>query len=197
MLNNYKNTCMIKFYNLGGGLTSNIKQSKIATEAEAYAMGGSGTPNGNKACTNARAQALGCKALSNYSSNQLVPKSSLSKKKSYIVVTGICQVTINWSGGSVGSGTPTCIFVSTLQFDENISNSKYDSIFAHFEGRDSQGGRCEWEETGFEADNATESMRFHKTTQYHGLPAVVTSHSSGAILRLTSCEVPGYNIGVD
>lgn len=80
---------MVKInYNLGEGLTSNIKQSKIATEAEAYAIGGKGTPNGNKACTNARAQALGCKSVSGHSSNQLVPKNSLIKDLPYIWVKG-------------------------------------------------------------------------------------------------------------
>lgn len=88
MLNNYKNTCMIKFYNLGVGLTSNIKQSKIATEAEAYAIGGEDTPNGNKACTNARAQALGCESVNGHSSNQLVPKDRLKKDLPVLWVKG-------------------------------------------------------------------------------------------------------------
>lgn len=123
MLNNYKNTCMIKFYSLGGGLTSNIKQSKIATEAEAYAIGGKGTSNGNKACTNARAQALGCESVSGHSSNQLVPKSSLKADEPFIDVKVSGIMTIHYDNNQ------TC-YDATLRFTPAIkNNSKISTIW--------------------------------------------------------------------
>lgn len=50
--------------------------SKIATEQEAYNIGGQGTPVANKCATNARAYALGCKKLS-VADNKLVQLSEL------------------------------------------------------------------------------------------------------------------------
>lgn len=52
---------------------------KIATEQEAYGIGGKGTPVANKCCTRSRAIALGCKVSGNYSLLQLVQLSDLSK----------------------------------------------------------------------------------------------------------------------
>lgn len=52
--------------------------SKIATEQEAYNIGGKGTPVANKCVTNARAYVLGCKKLS-VADNKLVEVSALSK----------------------------------------------------------------------------------------------------------------------
>lgn len=58
---------------------------KIATEQEAYSIGNVGTPMGNKCCTKARAEALGCKVSGTYLTNQLVQKEHLSK--AYVLKT--------------------------------------------------------------------------------------------------------------
>lgn len=50
--------------------------SKIATEQEAYNIGGKGTPIAKKCVTNARAYALGCKKLS-VANNKLIEVSAL------------------------------------------------------------------------------------------------------------------------
>lgn len=50
--------------------------SKIATEQEAYNIGGKGTPVAKKCATNARAYALGCKKLS-VADNKLIEASKL------------------------------------------------------------------------------------------------------------------------
>lgn len=51
---------------------------KIATEQEAYNIGKQGTPHGNKCCTKARVETLGCKVSESYASNQLVQLEDLS-----------------------------------------------------------------------------------------------------------------------
>lgn len=52
---------------------------KIATEQEAYNIGGQSNPTQNKCCTKARAEDLGCKVSDNYEDNQLVQLNDLSK----------------------------------------------------------------------------------------------------------------------
>ena len=56
---------------------------KIATEQEAYDIGETGIPNGNKCCTKQKALELGCKISANtdfaYMDNELIPLSRLQK----------------------------------------------------------------------------------------------------------------------
>lgn len=57
---------------------------KIAIELEAYNIGKQGSIGSNKKCaTKTRAQALGCKIIGTYSSNQLVPVNNLEANESY------------------------------------------------------------------------------------------------------------------
>lgn len=60
---------------------------KIATEQEAYNIGGKGSPINNKCCTAAKAEELGClvrdKDLLDIKDNQLIQKEDLEKNKIY------------------------------------------------------------------------------------------------------------------
>lgn len=55
--------------------------SKIATEQEAYNIGGSSSPVDKKMCTKARAIALGCTVNGSYTDNQLVQLADLESSK--------------------------------------------------------------------------------------------------------------------
>lgn len=62
----------------GGGITL---PQKIALESEAKSIGGSSaSASSTKCCTKTRAEELGCEVSGDYDSNQLVPKSRLTKK---------------------------------------------------------------------------------------------------------------------
>ena len=52
---------------------------KIATEQEAYNIGGAGVPTNKKCCTKTRTEALGCSVSGLYASNKLVQLADLSK----------------------------------------------------------------------------------------------------------------------
>ena len=56
---------------------------KIATENEAYEIGGSGTPVTNKCCTKSKAEEFGCLVEGDYSNNQLVQLSDLKAGQNY------------------------------------------------------------------------------------------------------------------
>lgn len=61
-----------------GGITLS---QKIALESEAKSIGGSSaSASSTKCCTKKRAEELGCEVSGDYDSNQLVPKSRLTKK---------------------------------------------------------------------------------------------------------------------
>lgn len=54
---------------------------RIATELEAYNIGGKDSPITNKMVTKVRAEVLGCSVSISAAENQLIPTSSLSKAR--------------------------------------------------------------------------------------------------------------------
>lgn len=85
--------------------------SKIATEQEAYNIGGKGTPIAKKCVTNARAYALGCKKDSSISDNKLVEASELIRE---LIVLGDVQFSGSYSAdaGSMAITTGTITLLS-------------------------------------------------------------------------------------
>lgn len=68
---------------------------KIATEQEAYNIGGIGTPTKEKCCTKTRAEALGCKVSGSYTNNQLVQLQDLSKAYSVYGIGIYISITLD------------------------------------------------------------------------------------------------------
>lgn len=106
-------------------LNNGTGTDQIATEAEAASKGGSSSSS-NKCCTKSRAVALNCSVSGNYSDNQLVKYSNLSKKitrykatfianngdfmASYILCTGVPNPS-NYTRYRLSQGTDEYTFI--------------------------------------------------------------------------------------
>lgn len=87
---------------------------QIATEQEAYQIGGKGSPVANKCLTQGRVSSFGCKtSITSTNSNQLVVYSRLSKA---VTSLGTCKLTGFMSSSPSGAG---------YKISANIRGSEY------------------------------------------------------------------------
>lgn len=100
---------------------------KIATEQEAFEIGGQGTPTFSKCCTKTRAEALGCRVNDTVQDNKLVQLSTLTPSTlvgNMVINTAVgwdnYEITGDWSGtyGKVNNALKWDNFI-----DEFIENS--------------------------------------------------------------------------
>lgn len=97
--------------------------SKIATEQEAYNIGGSGSPVDKKMCTKARAIALGCTVNGSYANNQLVQLADLESSK-YKPLTFVYL-----DGKSIPSNTNYKMFNTRLLKDCEVSKQGIENFY--------------------------------------------------------------------
>ena len=90
---------------------------QIATETQAYNIGGSGSAVTNKMCTHARALELGCQDSAGYATNRLVRTSNLSFRP-YLVVGSLMTLT---AGSNVVNSNVTASWYTA----KNTANQLY------------------------------------------------------------------------